>query len=224
MTMKGNEMTMTMETTQTTQRAMTFDRDVLLSLNSLAAFTGDKDDPQVIQGIKIVKSGDDEITAYATNRYVLVRARYRNVAFLEWHDDTPLWLDPVALKQAAAFAKTHKYAVLVSIGYNTDDEDTFIGVLGNVYTYRQATQTYPKVETLFSDEEPTGVPQVSLNPKWFALLTKLVMPESKPLRDFPWDFSFFDKGESRLPKPVLAATHGMNYDMSVLIQPNVKTR
>jgi hypothetical protein len=215
-----------METTYaTTTRSIDLNVHLLASMNSISVFASSpKEQPRVISGLRANRSGDNELTVVATNRYVLAKAVYQNVTFNNWAD-SELWIDQETLKQATAMAKGFNLPD-VSIGYDTDDEMTFISVADSRLNYRQDTNAFPRVEKLFSEyaEEPVGIPVVSINPKWLSMLTKFVIPESRQQKDMPWSFSFFGTTESGKPKPVQADLKSTTWAISVLIQPNVVTR
>jgi len=215
-----------METTATLTRdtTITVTQQVLASMNSLLAFADNPKDTAtpVLTGLRVTRSGDDQILVIATNRYVAVKATYSVMEFSSW-SDAEFWIDPAMLKQAALMSKTANMAA-VSFGYDTDGEDSFVGINDTRFTYRQFTAQFPPVERLFDDKgEPNGTPTVRLNVKWLALLSKVVVPEIRPSKDVPWTFSFFSE-DGRKPMPVLATMTGSDYSINVLIQPNIVVR
>lgn len=217
-------MTNTMTDTITT--SATISPQVFASINSLAVFADpvNKSLTPVITGLRATRTGDTQLTIVVTNRYVAAQATYDNVSFSNWDNDTQFWIDPTVLKQAATVSKGNTLD-MVSLGYDNDTEDSFVSVGSTRFTYRQMTTNYPPVDRIINDiGEPNGAQTLSLKIQWIALLGKIVTPETKHDKDRPWLFSFFHDGDSGKPKPVLANVSGEDYDIRVLIQPNLIVR
>lgn len=220
-------MTMTIEndTTTITSSTVEIGSKVLASINSLLVFAEPKSGASpVIQGVRLTREGDQLIAA-ATNRFVLVKATYDNVTFGDWAPDTSVWLDPDTLKQAAAASKANPM-IVVTIGQTPDT--TYIAIGGwegaTRFTHVTSRFSYPPVERLIPTNEPNGAATLSLNPKWLAALSKIVVPEDRPVRDTPWLFSFYSE-DGHKPMPAMAEMWQDNaYRIQVLIQPNLIKR
>jgi hypothetical protein len=208
-----------------TTRQITIDRHVMATINSLAVFCEPKNgDANAIKGLRATRIENDRLMVVATNRYVAAKAIFDNVEFSDWvnwsdTETTQMWIDAETLKSATVFAKTQP-DVWVSIGYDTDSEDSFISVGNSKFTYRQNTGTYPPIEKLFGETSDVGVPMIRVNPKWFAMLTKVIEPAARPDKDMPWSLSFAVSDNPNKPGPIHANISGVGYDISVLIQPN----
>ena len=220
-------MTMTIDndTTTITSSTVEMGSKVLASINSLLVFAEAKSGATpVLQGIKLMRSGD-QLIALATNRYVLVKATYDNVTFGDWAPDTSVLIDPDTLKQATAASKANPM-IVVTIGHTPDT--TYIAIGGwegaTRFTHLTNRFSYPAVEKLFTDKEPNGAATLSVNPKWLAMLSKIVVPEDRPDKDRPWLLSFFTE-EGNKPQPMLAEMWRDDaYRIQVLIQPNLIKR
>ena len=218
-------MTMTLEndTTTITSSTVEMGSKVLASINSLLVFAEPKSGASpVIQGVRLTREGDQLIAA-ATNRFVLVKATYDNVTFGDWAPDTSVWLDPDTLKQAAAASKANPM-IVVTIGQTPDTTYIAIGGWEGATRFTNLTNrfSYPAVEKLIPESEPNGATTLFVNPKWLAMLSKVVVPEMKPNRDQPWLFSFWSDVSGK-PMPMLAeAWSDKDYRIQVLIQPNIK--
>lgn len=222
-------MTMTMEpdTTDTdmvTTRSVTIDAATIASINSLLVFAEPKSGiSPVIQGMNVFSSGENQLTVVVTNRYVAVKATYDNVTFDTWELNGAVWLDPITLKQAATLSKATSSAP-VTIGEDIARGVTYIAIGETTLKHVSSRSNYPAVEKLFPDTEPNGAPTLAINPKWLALLSKVVVPEFRPDKDRPWKLSFWSD-DSAKPSPMLAAA-GVEgkYQISVMIQPNLIQR
>jgi len=206
-----------------TTRQITINRHVLATINSMAAFCEPKNGvTDIIKGLRATRTEEGHLMVVATNRFVAIKATFDAMTFSEW-EDAQMWIDAATLKNAATFAKTQDNA-LVSIGYDTDTEDSFISVGDTRFTYRQNPGTYPPIERLFGEVNDTGVPMIRVNPKWFALLAKVIEPAARPDKDMPWSLSFMVSDNPNKPGPIHANFNGDGYDISVLIQPNLIVR
>jgi hypothetical protein len=227
-------MTMTIEndTDTITSSTVEMGSKVLASINSLLVFAEPKSGATpIIQGVKLMRSGD-QLIALATNRYVLVKATYDNVTFGDWEDDAAIWLDHDTLKQATVTAKANPM-IVVTIGSTPKTplslETTYIAIGGwegaTRFTHTESrAKHYPLVEKLFTDKEPNGAATLSVNPKWLAMLSKIVVPEDRPDKDRPWLLSFFTE-EGNKPQPMLAEMwQDTQYRIQVMIQPNLIKR
>jgi DNA polymerase III sliding clamp (beta) subunit (PCNA family) len=202
-----------------TTRQITIDRHVLTTINSMAAFCEPKNGvTDIIKGLRATRIENDRLMVVATNRYVAAKAIFDNVEFSNW-EDAQMWIDAETLKSATVFAKTQHDAQM-TIGYDTDTEDSFISVGDTRFTYRQNTGNYPAIEKLFGETSDVGVPMIRVNPKWFAMLTKVIEPAARPDKDMPWSLSFAVSDNPNKPGPIHANISGVGYDISVLIQPN----
>lgn len=206
-----------------TTRQIAIDQHVMKTINSLAVFCEPKNgDTNVIKGLRATRMENDRLMVVATNRYVAVKAIFDNVEFSNW-EESQMWIDAETLKSATVFAKTQPYAQ-ITIGYDTDSEDSFISVGDTRFTYRQNTGNYPAIEKLFGDVSDVGVPMIRVNPKWFAMLAKVIEPDARPTKDMPWEFSFSVSDNPNKPGPIHANITGNGYDISALIQPNLMVR
>jgi hypothetical protein len=147
-----------------------------------------------------------------------------------WDNDAELWIDKTTIKQAADMAKATekiKGYVEVKIGYEWERQTGYISVNDTVIYSSTTPYGFPPVGKLFPTEEPNGVKTVDLNPKWLAMLTKVVgpLPKGGSFRDVPWTFSFFNKDhDSGKSQPMLAHIDSDLWKIKVLIQPNLKIR
>ena len=200
--------------------------ETLVSINSIMNFGDTSANPtaQALAGVSLVRDGESVLRVYATNRYVLARATYFNsVNFDSWDVGEKLWLDHKTLKQAVAIAKNHKQAV-ITIGYDTDRR-VFVDVDGNKLFNVLGQPSYPNVAALFDDDTtPNGADVIRINPRWLALLSKVITPTTRQNKDLPWMLSFFHDTESKKPKPMLATLEDTDWNISVLIQPNLIVR
>ena len=200
--------------------------ETLVSINSIMNFGDTSANPtaQALGGVSLVRDGESVLRVYATNRYVLARATYFNsVNFDSWDVGEKLWLDHKTLKQAVAIAKNHKQAV-ITIGYDTDRR-VFVDVDGNKLFNVLGQPSYPNVAALFDDDTtPNGADVIRINPRWLALLSKVITPTTRQNKDLPWMLSFFHDSESKKPKPMLATLEDTDWNISVLIQPNLIVR
>lgn len=217
-----------MQDTMTTITAQVFmGPEILASINSLAPFAdstrGGNTSP--ITGLLLVRDGDT-LAVYATNRFVATRAKYtHNVKFDDWNDGATVWIDQATLKQAVAIAKNYALPV-ISIGYDTENR-AFVNVAGNILFHVAGQPSYPAVQNLFNDNTPNGVDRVSLNPKWLAMLAKVLTPTTRQDKDMPWEFNMFHDDERNKPMPVLARLYpktDAEWEIRVLIQPNLVVR
>jgi hypothetical protein len=208
-----------------TTRQITIDQHVMKTINSLAVFCEPKNgDATALKGLRATRMENDRLMVVATNRYVAVKAIFDNAEFSDWvnwsdTETTKMWIDAEILKSATVFAKTQPYAPM-AFGYDTDSEDSFISVGDTRFTYRQNTGNYPAIEKLFGDVSDVGVPMIRVNPKWFAMLAKVIEPDTRPTKDMPWALSFAVSDNPSKPGPIHANITGNGYDISVLIQPN----
>jgi DNA polymerase III sliding clamp (beta) subunit (PCNA family) len=220
---------MTMETdTITNETALTrsviIDAATIASINSLVVFAEPKSGvTPVIQGVNLICTEDNQLTVVVTNRYVAVKATYEDVTFDTWELGAAVWLDPNTLKQAAVLSKATNYAP-VTIGDDIANDVTYIAIGETTFKHSRSRSSYPPVERLFPDTEPNGAATLRVNPKWLAMLSKVVVPEVRPDKDRPWALSFWSEDGTK-PKPMLAAA-GVEgkYQISVLIQPNLIVR
>jgi len=221
------------------------DASTLASINSLTVFAaGPKETPAVLGGVHLSRTGTDwaHFTAQTTNRYVVGQlTTTANVGFYKsaddhalvskWANDATLWIDQTTLKQAVAMAKTNKFAP-ITIGYDSTRATGYVSVGDTVMYSAPSPGAFPPVGKLFPTEEPNGVETLSINPKWLAMLTKVVGPLSAggTLKDAPWIFDFFHTdphtGDTSGPKhkPVLAHVNGDQWEIKVLIQPTLIRR
>jgi DNA polymerase III sliding clamp (beta) subunit (PCNA family) len=219
--------TMTMTDT-ITSGSVTMQPPVLASINSLAVYAAGKTEAApILQNIHVTRTGDTQLTAVTTNRYVAVKAVYDNVEFTDWDDDTSMLIPVDILKQAAAVSKANRGLAMVmfrSITFAADpSNNAYVSVGETQFPYHQATGSYPPVAKLFPDTEPNGAATLGINPKWLAALSKIVVPEVRPAKDTPWQLAFWSE-ESAKPKPMQASMIGSDYDIRVLIQPNLIVR
>ena len=223
---------MTTTTDTITSSTVEIEPKVLASINSLLVFAEPKSGVSpIIQGVKLMRSGD-QLIALATNRYVLVKATYNKVTFGQWEDDATIWIGHDTLKQAAAASKSNPL-IMVTIGSTPKTplslETTYIAIGSwdgaTRFTHTESrAQHYPSVEKLFTDKEPNGAATLSVNPKWLAMLSKIVVPEDRPDKDRPWLLSFFTE-EGNKPQPMLAEMWRDDaYRIQVMIQPNLLKR
>jgi hypothetical protein len=221
-------MTMTMEPdTITGTMVAHVSTTVLASINSLAQFadSGRNGNP-VLAGLQFSRHGEDHIRVHATNRYVLAQATYAVTVFDNWGDDATLWVDQSAIKQALAIAKTNNVGT-IGLGYDHDTRQAFVDVAGTRLNYVGGQPSYPSVHKLFDDlTTPNGANTLRVNPKFLAMLAKVVTPESKQNKDQPWELSFWHEDDSAKPKPMMATLDDKNdtWSIRVLIQPNVTVR
>ena len=223
-------MTMTIENdTDTMTGTMTVhvSTTVLASINSLAQFADNgRNGTPVLTGLQFSRHGEDQIRVHATNRYVLVQATYPTLMFDDWGTDATLWVDQSAIKQALAIAKSNGTGT-IGLGYDHDTRQAFVDVAGTRLNYVGGQPSYPHVHKLFEDlATPNGAATLRVNPKWLAMLAKVVTPESKQNKDQPWELSFWHKDDSDKPQPMMATLDDKNdtWAIRVLIQPNVATR
>ena len=200
--------------------------ETLVSINSIMNFGDTSANPTAtaLAGVSLVRDGESVLRVYATNRYVLARATYFNsVNFDSWDVGEKLWLDHKTLKQAVAIAKNHKQAV-ITIGYDIDRR-VFVDVDGNKLFNVLGQPSYPNVAAMFDDDTaPNGADVIRINPRWLALLSKVITPTTRQNKDLPWMLSFFHDTESKKPMPMLATMEDTNWSISVLIQPNLMVR
>jgi len=213
-----------------TTRQIAIDQHVMKTINSLAVFCEPKNgDATALKGLQISRVENDRLMVVATNRYVAVKAIFDNAEFSDWvnwsdTETTKMWIDAEILKSATVFSKTQPYAT-VAFGYDTDSEDSFISVGDTRFTYRQwSASNYPPIEKLFKPVSDVGVPTIRVNPKWFAMLAKVIEPDPRPTKDMPWELSFSVSDNPSKPGPIHANITGNGYDISVLIQPNLMVR
>jgi hypothetical protein len=219
---------MTMEHDTITSSTVTMQPTVLASINSLAVYAGDKTEAApILQNIHVTRTGDTQLTAVATNRYVAVKAVYDNVEFTTWGHDGSMLIPIDILKQAAAVSKANRGLAMVTLathertGYSHNN--AYVAVGDTQFPYDQRTGSYPPVAKLFPETEPNGAPTLRINPKWLTALSKIVVPEVRPSKDAPWQLSFWSEDSAKF-KPMQAAMTGSDYDIRVLIQPNVIVR
>lgn len=221
-------MTMTMESdTMTGTMVAHVSTTVLASINSLAQFADNgRNGTPVLTGLQFSRHGENHIRVHATNRYVLVQATYTATMFDGWGDDATLWVDQSAIKQALAIAKTNNTGT-IGLGYDHDTRQAFVDVAGTRLNYVGGQPSYPSVHKLFDDlTTPNGADTLRVNPKWLAMLAKVVTPESRQNKDQPWELSFWHKDDSAKPQPMMATLANTNdtWSVRVLIQPNVSVR
>lgn len=220
--------TMTMEPDTITSSSVIVQPPVLTSINSLVVYGPSRTEvAPILQNINVTRSGDNQLTAVITNRYVAVKAVYDNVEFTDWSEDTSMLIPMDTLKQAAAVSKANRGLGMVTFaahertGYSHNN--AYVAVGDTQFPYDQATGSYPPVAKLFPDTEPNGAAVLGMNPKWLAALSKIVVPEVRPAKDVPWQLSFWSEDGTK-PKPMQAAMSGNGYDIRVLIQPSLIVR
>jgi len=206
----------------------------LFSINSLSHFA---DKPSgmtpVIEGLLFSRGNNsattDTLTVVATNRYVCAKAEFEEIGFEDnngfWHQDDTLWIDQSTLKQAVTMAKAIKTNHAI-IGYNVERAAAFVTVGDNTLYSSSVVNAYPPIAKLYPESEPNGASSMLLNPKWLALISKIVLPETGSyLKDSPWEFQFSTAPENRNnPKPVVARRCGGSWEIKLLIQPNMAPR
>ena len=206
----------------------------LFSINSLSHFA---DKPSgmtpVIEGLLFSRGNNsattDTLTVVATNRYVCAKAEFEEIGFEDnngfWHQDDTLWIDQSTLKQAVTMAKAIKTNHAI-IGYNVERAAAFVTVGDNTLYSSSVVNAYPPIAKLYPESEPNGASSMLLNPKWLALISKIVLPETGSyLKDSPWEFQFSTAPENRNnPKPVVARRSGGSWEIKLLIQPNMAPR
>lgn len=213
--------TMTMEHDTITMSSVTIEPKVLASIQSLTVYAATKSEvTPILMGVKLTRVGD-QLIVVATNRYVAVKAAYSgNVTFSDWDDDTTIWVDLDTLKQAATVSKANSLAMVT---ISEQDDNVVIAVGETRFTHVKTRGQYPPVERVFPEDDANGATTLSLNPKWLAALSKIVVPETRPSKDRPWSFQFWN-GDNGKPRPTLATMSGEDYDIGVLIQPNLVVR
>ena len=223
-------MTMTIENdTMTGTMMVHVSTTVLASINSLAQFADNgRNGTPVLAGLQFSRHGEDQIRVHATNRYVLVQATYLTITFCKnWGHDATLWVDQSTIKQALATAKNYG-AGIVGLGYDHDTRQAFVDVAGTRLNYVGGQPSYPSVHKLFDDlTTPNGVDMLRVNPKFLAMLAKVITPESKQDKDRPWELSFWHEEDSAKPMPMMATTvnhKNDTWEIRVLIQPNRTVR
>jgi len=229
------------DTDTTTDRSVRVDSHLritmqqLLSINSLSHFA-DKPNGMtpVIEGL-LFSRGDnsatsDTLTVVATNRYVCAKAEFRDMEFEDsngfWHYDDTLWIDQSTLKQAVTMAKAIKTNHAI-IGYSVERAAAFITVGDNTLYSSSVVNGYPPIAKLYPESEPNGASSILLNPKWLALISKIIAPAGNAFKDSPWEFQFatdVSSGMRDKPKPVVALIRGSNWEIKLLIQPNMAPR
>jgi hypothetical protein len=213
----------TVGTDNTTGGSVIVDSKVIASINSLLVFAEPKSGvTPIIQGVNLIRTDENQLTVVVTNRFVAVKATYDTAEFFTWELGAAVWLDPNTLKQAATLSKATQYAP-VSIGEDIANDVTYIAINETKFGHPRQDRSYPPVDRLFPETEPNGAATLSLNPKWLAGLSKIVVPETRADKDRPWLFSFFH-GDNDKPQPVLATMSGTDYAINVLIQPNLLVR
>jgi hypothetical protein len=200
---------------------------VLASINSLAQFADNgRNGNPVLTGLQFSRHGEDHIRVHATNRYVLAQATYAVTVFDNWGNDATLWVDQSAIKQALAIAKTNNVGT-IGLGYDHDTRQAFVDVADTRLNYVGGQPSYPSVHKLFDDlTTPNGANTLRVNPKFLAMLAKVVTPESKQNKDQPWELAFWHEDDSAKPKPMMATLDDKNdtWAIRVLIQPNATVR
>jgi len=229
------------DTDTTTDRSVRVDSHLritmqqLLSINSLSHFA-DKPNGMtpVIEGL-LFSRGDnsatsDTLTVVATNRYVCAKAEFRDMEFEDsngfWHYDDTLWIDQSTLKQAVTMAKAIKTNHAI-IGYSVERAAAFITVGDNTLYSSSVVNGYPPIAKLYPESEPNGASSILLNPKWLALISKIIAPAGNAFKDSPWEFQFatdVSSGMRDKPKPVVARINGDEWEIKILIQPNMAPR
>ena len=222
-------MTMTIEndtTPDTMSKQVFIDSEILASIYSLTNFADHpRNGTPILCGVQFVRTSGGRLVVYATNRYVLARGTYdTGVEYNGWGIGQTLWIDIATLKQAVAIAKNYKTPP-ITIGYDNESRTAFIDVVGNKLFNVSGQPTYPNVAAMFDDDvAPNGVDVIRINPQWLALLSKVVTPTTRQNKDLPWMLSFFHDTDSKKPKPMLATLEDTDYDIRVLIQPNLIVR
>jgi hypothetical protein len=217
--------TMTETVPDTMSKQVFVSTEILASIYSLTNFADiPRNGTPILCGVQLIRTSGGRLVAYATNRYVLARGTYDSgVGYNGWGIGQTLWIDVATLKQAVAIAKNYKTPI-ITIGYNNDNE-AFIDVEGNKLFNVLGQPSYPNVEAMFDDDAmPNGADVIRINPKWLALLSKVITPTTRQNKDLPWVLSFFHDTESKKPKPMRATLEETNWNISVLIQPNLLVR
>jgi hypothetical protein len=223
-------MTMTIEKNHDTEpdtmsKQVSVSSEILASIYSLTNFADQpKNGVPILCGVQLVRSSGGRLQVYATNRYVLARGTYdSNVNYGGWGIGQTLWIDIATLKQAVAIAKNYNTPT-ITIGYDIDNT-AYIDVAGNKLFNVAGQPSYPNVAAMFDDDAtPNGSDVIRINPRWLALLSKVVTPTARQSKDLPWQLSFFHDTDSKKPKPVLAVIEDTTWNISVLIQPNLIVR
>ena len=209
----------------TMSRQVSVNSEILASIYSLTNFADQpRNGTPILCGVQLVRTSGGRLVVYATNRYVLARGTYdAGVEYGGWGIGQTLWMDVATLKQAVAIAKNYKTPT-ITIGYDSDGH-AFIDVVGNKLFNVAGQPSYPNVAAMFDDDTtPNGADVIRINPRWLALLSKVITPTTRQNKDLPWMLSFFHDSESKKPKPMLATLEDTNWNISVLIQPNLIVR
>lgn len=166
--------------------------------------------------LRVVKLSitSDTITAYATDRHILVR----NVIKSESMPDIPESIEPIEvllpeplLKQL----KTNKGFARLEV---SDTEITLI-TPDSQSVYTRPIGNYPKIEALLDDTEPDGITgqdvPLSLNLDSLAKLTKLVSTDDWQ-KDSVFEVRSSGLNERGTPQPLILK----RANLTVLFQPN----
>jgi len=231
-------MTDTMTTPERGIRVDSYLRITAQQLFSIQSLTHFADKPNgvtpVIEGLLFSRGGNsaptDTLTVVATNRYVCAKAEFEEMAFEDnngfWHHEDTLWIDQSTLKQAVTMAKAIKTNHAI-IGYNVERAAAFVTVGDNTLYSSSVVNAYPAIAKLYPDSEPNGASSILLNPKWLALISKIIAPAGNAFKDTPWEFQFatdITDGLRDKPKPVVARIGGSKWEIKLLIQPNMAPR
>ena len=207
-------------------KQVTLDTATLTSIHSLGIGTSKDDVAPVITQIAIKREGD-ALRALATDRYIALSALYNNVQFDDWAEGEEILVDPKHLKSVVDILKKDK----------TNREVRIVQSL-NGYTHAQMGEesgglfigsldaSFPPVQKLFPEGEPTGAGSLNLRPDFLAKLAKILPPEARPQRERVWRFEFRSVADApHKPQPVYAQySDGENYKLEALIQPALDKR
>jgi hypothetical protein len=195
-------------------------KEVLTSINSLAIAVSKDDVHSSIEKIALAKH-EDTLVAMATDRYVAVRANYREGVDFDgdWIDGDTILLEPKALKSALDIVKAHKHSVAY-IDIEKDGGAGYATILTTRVEMGFQAHKYPAIERLFSfEKEPDGVPYMGINPEFVGKLAKILPPEIRPDRNRVWRLEFRSVDGTDKRGPVYAKYTGLNYELEALVQP-----
>ena len=206
---------------------VTLDTPTLSSIHSLGIGTSKDDVAPVITQIAIKREGD-ALRAMATDRYIALSALYKNVQFEEWDDGEEMLLDPRSIKSVIDIKKADKFDT-IPVTITRDSDTGWVSAVINSVTsvdVGKVNGSFPPVQKLFPEGEPTGAGSLNLRPDFLAKLAKILPPEARPQRERIWRFEFRTIPDApHKPQPVYAQySNGEDYKLEALIQPAVAKR
>lgn len=199
-------------------------RDHFASLASVGYAASTDDVTPTIETVQI-STVSDELTAIATDRYVVAEATFEPLS-IEGDDTEILIHAPFLLKAAKTFPAKRGQSTLIRIAISDEDElgrEIEITDYDQKMSSREVKGNYPPVARLFPTEIPSDVSFAgwNLSPAKIAQLAKIIPPTTtlRDMKDEPLSFAPTGDDVATGRKHAIQVTRGKYAGLRMLIQP-----